>query len=163
MKSPTPAGDAAGIDRRASGIQLAVLPGVSKEAYRLTFSSEERAPIRRLKDGLLRALPEPTPIQGKNLALSEQLFEDDRGHSGSACQHIGALRGRSRSIDRRVLAGISRARRVVELGAPLLCIEPWHGFCQSRGFRRRIHRQARPDCKIAPARHRVLSYRIRVG
>ena len=40
-----------------------LLPELSKDAYRLTFSNEEPAPIRRLKDGLLRTLPEPTPIR----------------------------------------------------------------------------------------------------
>jgi len=52
-------------------------PGLPKEDYRLTFSDNEIAPVRRLKDGLMRAKPEPTPIQGKTLALSERLFDDD--------------------------------------------------------------------------------------
>jgi hypothetical protein len=43
----------------------------------LEFAEEESEPIRRLKDGLLRPKPEPTPILGKLLNLSEQLFIDD--------------------------------------------------------------------------------------
>ena len=39
-----------------------LLPGEPKENYRLEFSRDEPAPIRRLKDGLLRAAPEPSPI-----------------------------------------------------------------------------------------------------
>jgi len=54
-----------------------LLAGLRKEAYGLTFSNQERAPVRRLKDGLLRVMPEPTPIVGKVLALSERLFDDD--------------------------------------------------------------------------------------
>jgi len=52
-----------------------LLQGLAKDAYKICFSSEERKSSRRLKDGLLRATPEPTPIRGKILALSEQLFE----------------------------------------------------------------------------------------
>jgi galactose mutarotase-like enzyme len=51
-----------------------LLPGLAKEAYSIRFSREEPEPIRRLKDGLLREKPEPTPVQGKFLSLSEQLF-----------------------------------------------------------------------------------------
>ena len=52
-------------------------PGMAKESYTLSFSDAETAPIRRLKDGLLCAEPEPSPISGKKLALSEQLFDKD--------------------------------------------------------------------------------------
>ncbi|TIV02272.1 MAG: aldose 1-epimerase family protein, partial [Mesorhizobium sp.] len=48
-----------------------------KEAYRLTFADNEPAPVRRLKDGLLLPAPQPTPVQGKTLPLSEKLFVDD--------------------------------------------------------------------------------------
>src|ERR1700761_9833808 len=41
-----------------------LLPGIARESYSLTFSNEEPAPIRRLKDGLLRAEPVPSPIAG---------------------------------------------------------------------------------------------------
>jgi galactose mutarotase-like enzyme len=54
-----------------------LVPGVAKEAYKLVFSNEEAAPVRRLKDGLMQAMPEPNPIRGKTLSLSEGLFDDD--------------------------------------------------------------------------------------
>lgn len=46
-----------------------LMPGVAKEAYTLTFSDDETAPIRRLKEGLMRPVPEPSPISGKALML----------------------------------------------------------------------------------------------
>ena len=52
-------------------------PELAKDEYVLTFSDNEIAPIRRLKEGLMRAAPEPTPIHGKTLALSERLFDED--------------------------------------------------------------------------------------
>jgi galactose mutarotase-like enzyme len=50
---------------------------IEKEMYRLTFADDEPAPIRRLRDGLLRIAPEPSPIEGRTLALAERLFADD--------------------------------------------------------------------------------------
>src|SRR5262249_14508551 len=54
-----------------------LLPGTAKESHHLHFSDAEPAPIRRLKDGLLRAEQVTTPIAGNSLALSERLFDDD--------------------------------------------------------------------------------------
>jgi galactose mutarotase-like enzyme len=50
---------------------------IAKGAYTLELDEEEREPIRRLKDGLLLPKPEPAPILGKSLTLSEELFTDD--------------------------------------------------------------------------------------
>lgn len=52
-------------------------PDLAKDEYTLTFSDDEIASIRRLKEGLMQPAPEPTPIHGKTLALSERLFDDD--------------------------------------------------------------------------------------
>ena len=53
-------------------------PGLSKASYRLTFSHDEPAPIRRLsKQGLLLPEPRPSPIRGRVLDLSERLFDEE--------------------------------------------------------------------------------------
>ena len=44
-----------------------LLPGLAKEAYGLTFSDDEPAPIRRLEGGLVLPTPQPTPISGKTV------------------------------------------------------------------------------------------------
>jgi galactose mutarotase-like enzyme len=139
-----------------------LLPELHKEDYRLTFSSEESAPIRRLKDGLLRTLPEPTPIQGKTLALSEQLFEDDAiilDRPASTSVRYAADRGPS--IDM-AWQGFCELGVWAKLdGAQLLCIEPWHGFASPVDFDGEF--TDKPGLmQIAPARHRTLSYRIGV-
>lgn len=54
-----------------------LLSELPKEAYHLTFADDEPAPVPRLSDGLLLAAPRPTPIEGRTLALSERLFDDD--------------------------------------------------------------------------------------
>ena len=90
-----------------------LLPEVAKENTCLTFSDDETAPIRRLKDGLMRAEPEPTPIRGKTLALSERLFDDDAVILDGSRANRSAMRP-SRAVDRNVLGGISRTRHLVE-------------------------------------------------
>jgi galactose mutarotase-like enzyme len=139
-----------------------LLPGLAKEAYRLTFSSEEGAPIRRLKDGLLRPSPEPTPIQGKTLALAEQLFEDDAiilDHPASTSVRYAADGGPSIEVS---WQGFPELGVWSKLGAPLLCIEPWHGFASPVNFDGEF--VDKPGLmQIAPGARRTLKYRIAVG
>lgn len=140
-----------------------LLPELAKEDYRLTFSDDEVAPVRRLKEGLMRAAPEPTPIQGKTLALSEQLFDDDA---------IILDKVASRSVRYSANCGPSIEMAwdgFSELGiwskpggAPFLCIEPWHGTASPVGFDGEF--AEKPGVMhIAPAETQNLFYRIRVG
>jgi galactose mutarotase-like enzyme len=136
-------------------------PGSSKAAYRLTFSSEEREPIRRLKDGLLRAIPEPTPVRGKTLDLSEQLFQDDAvilDRPASPSVRYAADRGPSIEVS---WQGFRELGIWSKPGAPFLCIEPWHGFASPLDFDGEF--TDKPGLMlIAPAATRRLTYRIRV-
>jgi galactose mutarotase-like enzyme len=139
-----------------------LLPGLDKEAYRLTFANEEREPIRRLKDGLLRALPEPNPIRGKTLALSEQLFEDDAvilDHPASTSVRYAADHGPSIEVS---WQGFRQLGIWSKPGATLLCIEPWHGFASPADFDGEF--ADKPGLmQIAPAATRTLKYRIRIA
>jgi len=140
-----------------------LLPELAKEDYRLTFSDEETIPIRRLKDGLMREKPEPTPIQGKTLALSEQLFDDDAvilDKVASRSVRYAADRGPSIEMawDGFPELGIWSKPG----GAPFLCIEPWHGYASPAEFDGEF--AEKPGVmQIAPAQTRGLFYRIRVG
>lgn len=140
-----------------------LLGTIDKEAYRLTFSDDEPAPIRRLRDGLMRAAPEPTPIQGRTLALSERLFDDDAvilDQPRSASVRYAADRGPSIEMS---WDGFRQLGVWSKLGgAPFLCIEPWHGFASPEDFDGEF--AAKPGLMhIAPTETRGLSYRIRVG
>ena len=140
-----------------------LLPELTKEDYRLTFSDNEIAPVRRLKDGLMRAKPEPTPIQGKTLALSERLFDDDAvilDQLASRSVRYAADRGPSIEMawDGFFELGIWSKPG----GAPFLCIEPWHGYASPAEFDGEF--VEKPGLMhIAPAETRSLRYRIRVG
>jgi galactose mutarotase-like enzyme len=139
-----------------------LLPGVNKQSYRLNFSREEPAPIRRLKDGLLRPRPEPSPIRGHELALSEALFYDDAiilDKPASTSVRYAAPEGPSLEMSWdgfRELGIWSRPG-----GAPFLCIEPWRGFASPMEFDGEF--ADKPGLMhIKPRETEHLSYRISV-
>lgn len=139
-----------------------LLPGLPKEAYALTFSDEETAPIRRLADGLVRAKPEPNPIQGRKLKLSESLFDDDAiilDRLASTSVRFAADRGPSIEMS---WEGFPQLGVWSKLGgAPFLCIEPWHGFASPVEFDGEFC--AKPGLMhFALGEQRAFRYRIRV-
>ncbi|TIQ35436.1 MAG: aldose 1-epimerase family protein [Mesorhizobium sp.] len=112
-----------------------LLPELPKEAYRLTFADNEPAPIRRLKDGLLLPTPQPTPIEGKVLALSERLFDDDAvilDRPTSTSVRYAADRGPTIEMSWRGFNELGIWSKPG--GAPFLCIEPWHGIASPVDF-----------------------------
>ena len=140
-----------------------LLPGLAKEDYALVFSQAEPMPIRRLKDGLLRAAPEPTPVRGKTLPLSERLFDDDAiilDRPASASVRFAAQRGPSIEVFWEGFLELGVWSKPA--GAPFLCIEPWHGFASPADFDGEF--SDKPGLMhIAPAASRVLKYRLRAG
>ncbi len=137
-----------------------LLPGMAKEAYSLTFSNEEPEPVRRLKDGLLRPGKEPTPIQGRTLALSERLFEDDALILDRAASHLvryAAEQGPSIEISWAGFGELGIWSKPA--GAPFLCLEPWRGFASPADFDGEF--SDKPGLmKLAPAATAALRYRI---
>ena len=111
---------------------------------------------------MLRAIPEPNPIQGKTLALSEQLFQDDAvilDQPASTSVRYAADRGPSIEVS---WQGFRELGVWSKLGATLLCIEPWHGFASPTDFDGEFI--DKPGLmQIASGATRILNYRIRVG
>ena len=135
---------------------------MAKESYGLTFSDVEAEPVRRLKDGLMREKPEPTPVHGKTLALSERLFDDDAvilDRLASRSVRYAADTGPSLDVSWdgfRQLGIWSKPG-----GAAFLCIEPWRGFASPSDFDGDF--ADKPGVMhIAPGATEVLSYRIGV-
>ena len=139
-----------------------LLPGLPKESYRLHFAREEPAPVRRLKDGLLLAEPKPSPIAGRELALTERLFDEDAiilDHHASRLVRFAADKGPALDISWdgfRELGIWSKPG-----GAPFLCIEPWRGFASPADFDGEF--ADKPGLMhIKPGATERLSYRIGV-
>jgi galactose mutarotase-like enzyme len=139
-----------------------LLPGMAKESYTLSFADQEPAPIRRLKDGLLRAKGEPTPIHGKTLALSERLFDDDAmilDRPSSHALRYAADNGPSLEISWEGFRELGIWSKLS--GAPFLCIEPWRGFASPADFDGEF--SDKPGVmQIAPGAAEILQYRIAI-
>jgi galactose mutarotase-like enzyme len=138
------------------------VPGLSKTDYRLVFSHDETAPIRRLKDGLLRSEPQPNPIRGRELALSEALFMDDAiilDKPASTSARFVAGEGPSIEVSWQAFRELGIWSRPE--GAPFLCIEPWRGFASPVDFDGEF--AEKPGLMlIKPGNTERLSYRIGV-
>jgi galactose mutarotase-like enzyme len=134
--------------------------GAPRESHELRFGQAEAAPVRRLdRDGLLAAAPHPTPVQGRVLPLSDDLFAQD-------VLIFDQLRSRAVSY-----GGGAGPRIVVEFpdathlglwtkpGAGFLCIEPWRGVADPAGFGGEF--DAKPGVfLVAPGAAQSLTMRI---
>jgi galactose mutarotase-like enzyme len=140
-----------------------LLPGLPKDAYRLTFAKAEPAPIRRLTGGLMRSQAELSPVEGSTLALSERLFDDDAlilDQVASRSVRFAAAQGPAIEVSWNGFRELGIWSKPG--GAPFLCIEPWHGFASPTGFDGEF--ADKPGLMyIAPGAHQSLSYRIRVS
>lgn len=108
--------------------------GGAKEDHAIMFDDAEPQDIRRLdRDGLV-ARSEPTPIDGRCLALRGELFEEDaivwdRLASRAVTYGApGAPRLRIAFPDAEYLGVWQKP------GARYICIEPWNGIADPAGF-----------------------------
>jgi galactose mutarotase-like enzyme len=139
-----------------------LLPTLNKEDYTLTFSDDEPAPIRRLRGGLMRMKPEANPVDGRTLALSDRLFEDDAiifDQLASTSVRYAATAGPSIRMS---WNGFPQLGVWSKLGATLLCIEPWRGFASPEAFDGEF--SDKPGLMhLVPRERRTLTYRIGIG
>ncbi|RVA68714.1 aldose 1-epimerase family protein, partial [Mesorhizobium sp. M7A.F.Ca.CA.001.11.2.1] len=137
-------------------------PDQAKTDYRLIFADDEPAPIRRLKDGLLLKTPQPTPVEGNILPLSERLFDEDAviiDQPASSSVRYAAERGPAIEMSWQGVRELGVWSKPG--GAPFLCIEPWHGFASPVDFDGDF--VDKPGLMlIAPGASRVMSYRVRL-
>ncbi|TPL95809.1 aldose 1-epimerase family protein [Mesorhizobium sp. B2-3-12] len=140
-----------------------LLPELPKQAYRLTFAEPERAPIRRLKEGLLLPAAQPTPVKGNTLELSERLFDEDAVILDNPASHsvrYGADHGPAIEVSWQEFQELGIWSKPG--GAPFLCIEPWHGIASPVDFDGDF--ADKPGVMlIEPGARRVLNYRIRLS
>ena len=107
---------------------------IAKDAHRLVFAHDEPGPVRRLADGLLLPEPAPSPIAGRVLPLTPDLFANDavileRPVSRSVRYEAdGAPVGLTVSWEGFDTLGLWSKP------ADFVCIEPWSGISTPRGF-----------------------------
>jgi galactose mutarotase-like enzyme len=109
--------------------------GGARAEHRVIFDQDEPDPIRRIDTaGLVRPDPLPTPVQGRELVLRDDLFEDD-----------AVIFDRIRSRGLTYGAPTGPKLRVEFPGTPYLglwtrpragyvCVEPWHGIADPEGY-----------------------------
>lgn len=109
-------------------------PGLAKEAYALTFDTEETGCLRGVVGGLLTEADRANPVFDRRLALREELFADDalifsEVASRSVRYAADGEPGLTVSWEGFPQLGIwSRA------GGDFVCIEPWCGMASPVGF-----------------------------
>ena len=110
--------------------------GAAKAAHRIIFAQDEPAPVRRVSTATGQMLPEKeaTPVVGRDLALSPDLFKADAviwDEMASRALSYGADGGAWLDIaypDTPYL-GLWQVP-----GAHYLCIEPWAGHADPEGY-----------------------------
>jgi galactose mutarotase-like enzyme len=112
------------------------LPGGSSRAtHVIDFEHAEPAPIRRLDSaGLLKPDALPTPLQGSQLSLRDDLFEAD----ALIFDHLASRRVRYHGeTGPRITVSFPDATHLgiwTKPGAGYVCIEPWHGVADRADF-----------------------------
>ncbi|MEE1655343.1 aldose 1-epimerase family protein [Microvirga sp. CF3062] len=105
-----------------------------RDAHEIQFEQEETAPIRRSLEGLIKREAEPSPVQGRTLALRDNLFEADAlvfDQLGSRSVEYGARDSASLRVDFHDMPHLGIWTKP---GAGFVCIEPWQGYADPQDF-----------------------------
>lgn len=107
--------------------------GQPREAHVVRFAHDEPAPLRALEGGLL-AGERASPLDGRLLRLSDALFADDAlvwGRLESRSLTYGAEGGPQLEIG---FPNMPMLGIWTKPGARFVCIEPWQGHADPKGF-----------------------------
>jgi len=123
--------------------------GAARDDCRLRFDRDEDGDIARLDGDGLIARTEPSPVDGCELALRDDLFTEDalifRGLRSRGLDY-GGVDGRQLRID---FPGFPDLGVWTNPGAGYVCIEPWLGYADPADFAGEIF--AKPGiCTLQP-------------
>ncbi|TMJ30493.1 MAG: aldose 1-epimerase family protein [Alphaproteobacteria bacterium] len=108
-------------------------PSLPREQHEIRFDKRERAPIRRLNNGLLGEAV-PSPVQGDRMVLADSLFAEDAliwDRLQSRSLSYGGPTGPSLRLD---FPDMPHLGIWSKPGAGFVCLEPWQGFASPVGF-----------------------------
>lgn len=108
--------------------------GAPRESHRLTFAADEEPHVNRVVDALIGARDRPSPLDGRELRLRDDLFAEDalvweQVESGSV--RYGAAEGPALDI---AFPGAPSLGVWTRPGARFVCVEPWWGHADPEGF-----------------------------
>ena len=136
------------------------LPGAAgREDHVLLFDQPETAPIRRLVDGLVSPGPVASPLDGRRLALRDDLFRNDALVFDQPRSRRVAYSAPGAPTIEVSFADMPHLGIWSKPGANFVCIEPWQGFASPQGYDGEF--AARPGVvQIAPGGARRFSMTI---
>jgi galactose mutarotase-like enzyme len=109
--------------------------GEDRAAHRILFDADEPDDLRTIAaDGTIADVRRPSPLDGRELALRDELFTDDAlvwDHIRSDSVTYGAASGPQLQIafpDTPMLGIWTKP------GAAYVCVEPWHGIADPEGY-----------------------------
>jgi len=108
-------------------------PSLPREQHEIRFDKRERAPIRRLSNGLLGEAV-LSPVQGDRMVLADSLFAEDAliwDRLQSRSLSYGGPTGPSLRLD---FPDMPHLGIWSKPGAGFVCLEPWQGFASPVGF-----------------------------
>lgn len=111
------------------------LPGsTDKLAHVLTFERPEPAPIRSVVGGLLQAEPRPSPVIGRDLHPTPELFAADALIFDQLASRSVRFAAPGTSVLELAWENCPYLGVWSKDGGDFLCIEPWHGISTPDGF-----------------------------
>jgi galactose mutarotase-like enzyme len=125
------------------------LPGAGDVPHTVTLDNGAEPLLTRLEDGLVTGEKLPSPFDKGSLTLSHQLFEADAmifAEGAGTALTYAARGGPSLKFSFDNLPNVALWQKV---GAPFVCIEPWHGTAAEAGGSAEMAK--RPYTTILPA------------
>lgn len=140
-----------------------LIEGIAKHDHGLDFANAEPNPIRRLApDGLLDTTAFPSPVEGKHLPLSEDLFKISALIFDAPVSQLVRYSAPNAPTIEVSWQGFVHLGVWMKRGADFLCIEPWHGMTSPSDFDGDF--MEKPGLLlIPPNQQRVLKHSIRVS
>jgi galactose mutarotase-like enzyme len=108
--------------------------GQDRAAHRILFEADEPDALCALDGALIASQDRPTPVEGRTLALRDDLFTDDaliwRTARSRSCLY-GAGDGPQLKLDWSDMPSLGIWTKP---GARYVCVEPWDGIADPAGF-----------------------------
>jgi len=141
------------------GFAWPLVPDLEKQQHKIIFEKNEPAPIKRLKGGLIQPEPHRSPIQGRELPLSEELFIQEAFFMDQMQSRSLTYMAPGAPSIRIDYPDFPHMGIWSKLGAPFLCIEPWQGHHSPEGFDGEL-RDKPGIVRISPYQEKVWRYTI---
>jgi len=108
--------------------------GQPREDHAVTFAQAEPEPLKQLADNLIGRENRPSPVEGRRLVLRDDLFADD-ALIWEGVRSDSLVYGADTGPSLRIAWGNTPNLGIwTKPGAHYVCIEPWAGIADRKGF-----------------------------